>query len=1109
MIDLIGARPDIKALALPWTWPSSALLSHGESTNPGDLSAPAALKLASPLMGTRENSNRQSNAPAALRNIPRDRKNTAPETRARFEYQDECIALFVLDHLSDDLEGVLIEHSTDVIVLPTSGMPELVSIKHREANRSGDASWSWSALRKDSVLKDLYDAWCAAERRCTVAFWSNSGFTGTAHEVWRACTGKTTPNSALFSKVASALGASIAESEEFLRHFNLPESPLPRRNEISDVGIRKTGKFLESRGRSSRFSEHSYKALIRAIGEAGTQVPESRSGTFRALSPTIRDDLKNRPTMTGYMSADSLRNIILFEADRQAASSFNRTPLRSFHEDSLFTGRSRELGHIRELLRPGDADAVAPVVIHGLTGIGKTSLASQFAASEQDTFHPIFMDGSTRASLLESLAVVSGAPAAASTGGEFGTPSIEMPPIIESSATLLIIDGVTDPTIVRGLIPRRSLTRILITSTAHHIDEGFEYVALEAWTDEESQAFVAKSLHEELSDNVGELVGHLAGHPLALSQAVNYCNSSRIALSEYMDRLKSRSLEVLSRGEASRHPVSVAKAILLALDAVDASGGHAGNLIRTLSFVGAEPIPVSLFAEEPMRPWVTNGREKLRIKKFPWQKTKLPHWGGCAEDESGWTSRIALWDALQRDEAVTTLSNYALCRVDDGHLMVHPLVQLIVREATQDRIPWIESAIGLLAAMIPMDRSTEAVPMYRYTGHIRSAIRFALEEELTGPGVIFSAVSVCDELINLGDVEGAITLATQIREICRDLIPLGFVTPPAFFKISQTLGNALAYKGEREEAIDVAMENLSIVLHHYPNDLTSEMRAFSDLGRIACRLHDTGLAQMALDRLPDPTSEEDPRIAEVETWTLLLAAHIKFRILLLLNKEQEASQINLWCLAKIPEADFDGELNSISAAIHGDAAALALHRNSPADRVQYQKKVVEQLAHKLSHSVLYAENVLELADSHLDEGNIVEAKPLIEEAARFLGTIPEGSDLLSSKYLSCRGRMLLLSCQPGDTRLEHARQDMVQALEMMEGIPNAVAAPATLLHLARTYSLMGDEKQALDIANRALQLDLERYGPDHIETQIDQQVISIIPAEAMAARKFIRMNRKR
>ncbi|MFJ3420820.1 hypothetical protein ACIPN8_31265 [Streptomyces sp. NPDC086082] len=1061
-------------------------------------------------MGNRESSNDQPNIPNPLRDIPKDGKNTAPATRARFEYQDECIALFILDHLSDDLEGVLIEHSTDVITLPISGLPELVSIKHREANRSGDSSWSWSALRKDSVLKDLYDAWCTAGRACTVAFWSNAGFSGTGHEIWRVCTGEASPNSTLIAKLASELGAIASDSEEFLRHLNLPALPLPRRNEISDVGVRRTANYLESNGRNTKFAENSYKALVRAIGETGTQLPQSRSGAFRSMSPTIRGDIKNGPNFEGYMPADTLRNIVLFEADRQAAYDLNRVPARSIHEDSLFTGRSHEMAHIRNLLRPGDAESVAPVVIHGLAGIGKSSLASHFAISEQDTLRPIFVDGSTKAGLLESLAVISGVPASTTMNGDFGVSRTEIPPLIESSATLLVIDGVTDPSVVRGVIPRKSLTRIIITSTAHHIDEGFQYVALGAWTEDESKFFVAKSLPPELADSVIELYGHLAGHPLALSQAVNYCNSSRILLSEYIVRLESQSLELLSLGEASRHPISVAKAILLALAAVDEAGGQAGSLIRTLAFLGAEPIPVSFFTQEPIHPWISNGHQRLRTKRFPWQKPKLPEWGGYADDESGWKSRIALWDNLQRDEAITSLCKYALCRIDDGHLIVHPLVQLIIRAATKDKAPWIESAIGVLTgALMPAEKEirSEGIPMYRYTGHTRSAIRFALAEDLTGPAVIFTAVSVCEELLSLGDVDGAVNLATEIHHVGRGLIPQGFVTAPTFFRISQTLGNALAYKGAREEAIDVAMENISIVLHHYPGDLASKMYAYTDLGRIACRLHDIGLAEMALNRIPDPTSEEDPQIAEVKIWTRLMTAHIKFRILLLLNRDEEASQVNLWCLQEIAEKQLSDDPNSISAAIYSDAATLALHRNNTGDRLQHQKAVVEQLANSVTLSVVYMENVLELADSYLDEANIAEATPLLEEVGRFLATIPSGSDLLNSKYLSCRGRILLLSCLPGDKELYRARQDMMQAIEIMDRIPNASPLPATLLHLARTYSLMGDEQQALEIANRALRIDIDRYGPDHNETRMDEEIISVLPHEAKVARKFMRMNR--
>src|SRR5450631_2299077 len=117
--------------------------------------------------------------PPAVASLPEDRRNTARETRARYRYQDECAALALLNHLdSEDLDGVLIEHSTDMILLPANGVPELVSIKHREPNQSGESGWSWNALKRQRVLIDLYHAWNSADRRCTLAFWTNAGFNG-------------------------------------------------------------------------------------------------------------------------------------------------------------------------------------------------------------------------------------------------------------------------------------------------------------------------------------------------------------------------------------------------------------------------------------------------------------------------------------------------------------------------------------------------------------------------------------------------------------------------------------------------------------------------------------------------------------------------------------------------------------------------------------------------------------------------------------------------------------------------------------------------------------------------------------------------------------------
>ena len=121
-------------------------------------------------------------------NLPASKTNTAKETRARFEYQDECIALVVLDSLGDQsLDGILVEHSTDLVFVPIHDSPILVIIKHRESNQGGESSWTSSPLRKSKVLQDLYNEWVRSGRRCNVAFISNAGFTGPAYKLWRVC----------------------------------------------------------------------------------------------------------------------------------------------------------------------------------------------------------------------------------------------------------------------------------------------------------------------------------------------------------------------------------------------------------------------------------------------------------------------------------------------------------------------------------------------------------------------------------------------------------------------------------------------------------------------------------------------------------------------------------------------------------------------------------------------------------------------------------------------------------------------------------------------------------------------------------------------------------
>ncbi|MFE4971837.1 hypothetical protein ACFRAR_06940 [Kitasatospora sp. NPDC056651] len=255
-----------------------------------------------------------------LERLPEDRANTGPATRARFEYQDECIALTILDHWSDGLAGVLIEHSTDAVLIPLDAAPELISIKHREPHHGVDSGWTWSALEKDSVLSDLYSAWVATEKRVTVAFLSNAGMSGPAKILWNACRKRDPEVAAQVSdRISKMLKVSKSEAVEFIANLNFPEHPLPRRNEITDVGVRKMEAHLVRLGMNPGYGESCYRTLLGRIAEAGTDRPDSRRSHLREICSTVRADvIADFPGRfaSRYLSVEEIQRLLNAECRR-------------------------------------------------------------------------------------------------------------------------------------------------------------------------------------------------------------------------------------------------------------------------------------------------------------------------------------------------------------------------------------------------------------------------------------------------------------------------------------------------------------------------------------------------------------------------------------------------------------------------------------------------------------------------------------------------------------------------------------------------------------------------------------------------------------------------
>ena len=222
------------------------------------------------------------------------------------------------------------------------------------------------------------------------------------------------------------------------------------------------------------------------IANAGTDLPEPEADPSFSIAATLADVLASREhtrLMRRYLPARQIFETLLHTFDQQAAASLPEVGQQGWEPDAHFTGRSRYLDELHRLLVPGGVTETTPVVIHGIPGCGKTSLAIQFAAQHKGNLRAVFINASTRTALTRDLAALAGYPD--TTTWDIGIAQVRgpvTPTLPGTSATLLILDGVTDANIIRGVIPRRSLCRVIITSTASHLDQGYEHIELQCWS---------------------------------------------------------------------------------------------------------------------------------------------------------------------------------------------------------------------------------------------------------------------------------------------------------------------------------------------------------------------------------------------------------------------------------------------------------------------------------------------------------------------------------------------------------------------------------------------------------------------------------------------------
>ena len=345
----------------------------------------------------------------------------------------------------------------------------------------------------------------------------------------------------------------------------------------------------------------------------------------------------------------------------------------------FLAGREELLAELEARLAGGDGAGPRVVALFGLGGAGKTSLAVEYAHRHLDGAGVCWQlpaeDPAVLAAGFGELAAQLGAEGRDPVAAVHGMLAASLAP------WLLIFDNAPDRASVARFVPPGGPGRVLITSRNQIWPPG-QAIDVPVLDPQVAAEFLVGRTGDADGRAALELAGELGGLPLALEQAAAYVQASGGTLAGYLASFLRRRADLLSRGEPTGYPETVATTWRLAFENLQQAAPGAAGLLRLLAFCAPEAIPLRLLLQP--RPALA---EQLTPEVAP---VVVP----------------LLEDELAAGDAIAALRRYSLISPPaDGLTSVHRLVQAV----TVDQMPaelaraWRQAAAALVEAAIPDD----------------------------------------------------------------------------------------------------------------------------------------------------------------------------------------------------------------------------------------------------------------------------------------------------------------------------------------------------------------------------------------------------------------------
>jgi len=313
-----------------------------------------------------------------------------------------------------------------------------------------------------------------------------------------------------------------------------------------------------------------------------------------------------------------------------------------------FVGRDGELARLHELLTGPEG---APVVLHGLGGVGKSQLAVEYFHAHADELAVVWAARADDASVLAAdLAALGVAVGAAGANADIEAQWLAARTWLAGHpGWLVIIDNADDPTVIQDvhrLLPGQP-GRVIVTSRISSWPRRYHRLEVPVLDDRQAAGLLMQHAPDADQEAAEELAGELGGLPLALQQAAGYCQQNGKTLARYLALFRDAKSQARMLALGGTENVTVAATWTVSIRQVSRDDPAAAALLDILAYFAPDAIPRSLLAiggEIPLVSQAAQGLEHL---------APLRH-----------TDEVAL------DQALGVLHRYSLAQVSHEEITV-------------------------------------------------------------------------------------------------------------------------------------------------------------------------------------------------------------------------------------------------------------------------------------------------------------------------------------------------------------------------------------------------------------------------------------------------------